>query len=85
MNKIILMLLPVIMKVFGDINGNLSFKSTSCHQHMHKRYETFSLQGFTNVSFTLLDCKVKLLSFYTILSILQPHPTKPFHCRTRGF
>ena len=65
MKKVILILLPVIVKIFGNINENLIFKSTSCRQHMHKRYETVSLQGFTSASFTLSVCKVKWLPFYT--------------------
>ena len=83
-NKVILILLPVIVKVFGNINENLIFKSTSCRQHMRKRYETVSLQGFTNASFTLSDCKVKWLSFYTIqyfplYNLIQPNPFSTGH------
>lgn len=78
------MFLLVIMKEFGNMNENVIFKPTSCYQHMHKSYEIFSLQVFVGVNFTVPYYKVKL-SFYTIFSISQPHPTKSFHYRILGF
>lgn len=80
MNKIILMLLLIIMKVYG----NLIFKSTSCYQHVRKWYEIFSLPGFISMNFTISDCSMKWLYFYIIVSIFQPHLTKPFHFWTSG-
>lgn len=53
------MIILVIMKVFGNMNGNFTFKPTFCYQYMHKRYETFSLQKFIDMDFTILDGRVK--------------------------
>lgn len=54
MNKIILML-PLLIEVFENIDENLMFKCTLCY----KSYETFSLQGSIDVNSTISYFRVK--------------------------
>src|SRR3712207_7834486 len=39
---------------------------------------------FRSMNFTISDCSMKWLYFYIIVSIFQPHLTKPFHSWTSG-